>query len=179
MKSLVVYYSKNGSNKYLAGKVAQSIKADLEEIKPRLNLFFFLLLSSLTKISLGIKSLKHEVEGYDRIIICGPIWMGLHISPLRDFIKKYRDQIASFYLISCCGSKDAGKNDKFGYETVFQQVRETADEKCIHCEAFPIDLVIPEDKKEDDAATMNTRLSDKNFTGPIQERFETFIQMLS
>ena len=179
MKTLVVYYSKNGSNKYLAEKVADSVKGDLEAIKPRLNLFFFLLLSSLTKISMGIKSLKHNVAEYDRTIVCGPIWMGQHISPLRDFIKKYRNSINKFYLISCCGSKDATKDDKFGYAGVFKKVKETAGEKCVHCEAFPIDLIVPDDKKEDDEAVMNTRLSDENFMGPIKDRFESFVQLLS
>ena len=50
-------------------------------------------------------------------------------------------------------------------------------DKCIRCEAFPIGPVLPEDKK-DNNAVMKTRLSDNNFAGEIQKRFENFIQLL-
>jgi hypothetical protein len=45
--------------------------------------------------------------------------------------------------------------------------------------AFPIDLVVPEDKKENPEAIMKTRLSDTNFNGAIKERFDQMIATLS
>ena len=34
MKTIVLYYSKNGSNRYLAHEIAKGLSCDMEEIKP-------------------------------------------------------------------------------------------------------------------------------------------------
>jgi hypothetical protein len=177
MKTLVVYYSFTGSNKYLAEKIAHILKSDCEAIRPRLNVFPLLMLFSLVKTGLGIMSIKHSVNEYDRVVVCGPIWMGRLISPLHDFITKYRKHIKSLYFVTCCGSSDAAKNDKFGYAGLFQQLKNMLGDTCIHCEAFPIGLVVPLDKKEDGSAVMKTHLSDENFTGEIQTRLDKFITL--
>ena len=105
--------------------------------------------------------------------------MGQLISPLRDIINKYRKNINTLYFATCCGSSDAVKDDKFGYATVFPQIERMVRDKCILCEAFPIGLVLPEDKQKDSDAIMKSRLSDNNFTGQIQKRFESFIQKVT
>jgi flavodoxin len=178
-KTIVMYYSNTGSNRYLAEKIADRLGCDIEEINPRPNIFPVLLLLSALKTSWGIKSLKHNLKEYDRIILCGPIWMGKLISPLRGFINKTRQHINQLYFITCCGSGDAVKNDKFGHATVFQIVREILGDKCVHCEAFPIGLVLPEDKQKDGDTIMKTRLSDTNFSGDIETRFDNFIKKIS
>jgi flavodoxin len=179
MKFLVVYYSKTGSNKYLAEKVAHTLKSDIQAIEPRLNFLPFLILFSLIKTGMGVKALKHNLNEYDRIVLYGPIWMGQFIYPLRDFIQKYGKSINRLYFASCCGSGDADKDGKFGHGQVFRQVKAMMGNKYVLCEAFPIGLVVPEDKIKDGNAIMKTRLSDNNFTGEIQRRFEDFIQRVS
>lgn len=175
MKSLVVYYSKSGNNAYLAQKIADSLGGEREAIRPRANVFPALLLFSALKISPGIKPLTHRVDDYDAVILCGPIWMGQVISPLRDVLKQYGSRINRLYFATCCGGGDEQKDGKFGYASVFQQVRQAAGDTVAHCEAFPISLIVPEDKAGDGDAVMKTRLSDQNFSGPLQERFEQFI----
>lgn len=177
-KTIVIYYSNTGSNRYLAEKIAQRLDCDIEAIRPRPNLFFILMLLSALKTSWGIKSLNHNPAQYDRIVLCGPIWMGNFISPLRGFINKYRKQIKQLYFVTCCGSSDAVKNDKFGHGTVFQLVKDMLGDTCVLCRAFPIGLVLPEDKQQDSDAIMKTRLSDDNFKGEVQERFEGFIKVV-
>ena len=86
---LVIYYSNKGSNKYLAGKISKSLSCEIEEIKPRLNIFLLFLMN----IHLGIKPLKHRIEDFNMVILCGPIWMGKLIPPLRSFIKNYFNKI--------------------------------------------------------------------------------------
>jgi flavodoxin len=174
-KIIVIYYSNTGSNKYLAEKIADSLGCDIEEIKPRPNLFPVLMLLSALKTSWGIKSLRHNLDEYDRIILCGPIWMGRFVSPLRGFIKKYHKRIKHLYFVTCCGSSYAVKDDKFGHATVFKLVKEMLGDKCVLCQALPIGLMLPEDKQKDSDAIMKTRLSDNNFIGEIQERFDNFI----
>lgn len=174
-KTIVIYYSNNGSNRFLAKKITKNLNCEIEEIKPRLNVHLFLLLG----ISLGNKKVKANLSQYDRVILCGPIWMGKFIAPLKGFVKKYRKTINTLVFISCCGSSFEMKDKKFGHGLVFKEIKEMLNEKCIHCEAFPITLVLPEDKREDPNIVMKTRLSDDSFKGEILDRFNAFIQFLS
>ncbi len=172
---LVIYYSNKGSNKYLAGKISNSLSCELEEIKPRLNIFLLFLMN----IHLGIKPLKHRIEDYDRVILCGPIWMGKLIPPLRSFIKKYFNKINKLIFVTSCGSTDAKKDEKFGHGLVFKEVETFLGDKCIFCQAFPIGLVLPDNQKEDTDAFMKTHLNDENFIGEIQDRFDKFIKKVN
>ena len=174
-KIIVIYYSNKGSNKYLAGKISKSLSCESEQIKPRMNIFLLFLMN----IHLGIRPLKHKIEDYDMVILCGPIWMGKLIPPLRSFIKKYSTKINKFIFVTCCGSTDAGKDEKFGHGLVFKEVEAILNDKCIICQAFPVGLVLPEDKKEDADAFMKTHLNDENFKGEILERFDNFIEKVN
>lgn len=173
-KHLVVYYSKSGNNRYLAEKISRELKCEIVEIQPRINVFFFLILSLLTKISMGNRLLGHSLNEYESIILCGPIWMGSVIPPLRDFINKNKNNIKLLHFVTCCGSTDSGKEDKFGYATVFPKVKNMiGDDRCGIYEAFPVDLIIHGDNNED---IMKARISDDNFTGELHERFDRFIK---
>jgi flavodoxin len=175
MKTIVIYYSRKGSNKYLAEKISKSLSCEIEEIKPRLNVFLLFLMN----IHLGILSLKDDIKEYDRVILCGPIWMGKFIPPLRSFIKRYLLQIDKLVFVTCCGSTYAKKDEKFGHGLVFNEVKSILGDKCILCQAFPVGLVLPDDKKEDTDAFMKTHLNDDNFNGEIQERYNGFIKKIN
>jgi len=172
MKTIVVYYSNKGSNKYLAERISKSLSCEIEEIKPRLNIFLLFLMN----IHLGIKPLKNNIKEYDKVILCGPIWMGKFIPPLRSFIKKYFFKINKLIFVTCCGSTTAKKDEKFGHGLVFKEVENILKDKCILCQAFPVSLVLPDDKKEDTNAFMKTHLNDENFKGEIQVLYENFIR---
>jgi len=174
-KTIVVYYSRKGSNKFLAEKISKTLSTDLEEIKPRLNIFLLFLMN----IHLGIKPFKTKIDEYDEIILCGPIWMGKLIPPLNSFIKKYFNQINKLIFVTCCGSTYDKKDEEFGHGLVFKEVESLLIDKCVFCQAFPIGLVLPDDKKEDADAFMKTHLNDENFKGEIQVRFDNFIQKIS
>ncbi len=175
MKTIVIYYSNKGSNKYLAGKISKSLSYELEEIRPRLNLFLLVLMN----LHLGIKPLKHNIKEYDIIILCGPIWMGKIIAPFRCFIKKHYNEINKLIFVTCCGSTYKKKYEKFGHGLVFKEIENIFKNKCIFCQAFPIGLVLPDDKKEDTDAFMKTHLNDENFKGEIQEQFNNFINKVN
>jgi hypothetical protein len=108
---------------------------------------------------------KETLAQYDRIIICGPIWMGTLVAPLRGLLQQLKNSHQEICHITCCGSKDEKKDDTFGYGTVFPKVKKIVGERLILSEAFPIVLVLPENQREDDELIMNTRLSDENFHG--------------
>lgn len=173
MRTIVIYYSRNGSNRYLANKISSDLLTDIEEIKPRLNVHLLMLMG----INFGNRKLKSQIENYDKIILCGPIWMGKLIIPLKNFVKKYSKQIQNLTFVSCCGSSFEVKDERFGHNLVFNQIRSILGEKCTHCEAFPITLIVPDDKKDDSNAFMNTHLGDDNFKGEIVNIYYNFIEM--
>jgi len=175
MKTIVVYYSNKGSNKYLAEKISRNLSSNLEEIKPRLNIFPL----QLMNIHLGIKPLKTNIEAYDKVILCGPIWMGKLIPPLRSFLKTYFENINTLVFVSCCGSTFEKKDEKFGHNLVFKNVKGLLKDKCIFCQAFPINLVLPNDKEIDNDVLMKTHLNDANFKGEIADLFNSFIKRLT
>ena len=175
MKTIVVYYSRKGSNKFLAKKIAKSLNCEIIEIKPRLNAHLFMLLG----LNFGNRKLKIDPAQYDRIILCGPIWMGKFIIPLKNFAEKYKDKIKELVFATCCGSTFEMKDDKFGHGSVFKKAKNILNEKLTHCQAFPVTLVIPDDKKNDDNVVMNTRLTINNFKGEIVEQFEQLIKKLT
>jgi len=76
------------------------------------------------------------------------------------------------------GSPDDKKNEKFGYGLVFKEVESILKDKSVLCQAFPIALVLPDDKKDDDDAFMKTHLNVENFKGEIKERFDNLIQQV-
>ena len=178
MKTIVYYYSHKGSNRFLANKIAGDLKCEMEEIKPRLNSHLLM----LTGLNLGNRKLKTKVEDYDRVILCGPIWMGKLIVPLKNFINKHINKhlskINKLIFVTCCGSSFKNKDDKFGHNHVLNEVKSILKDKCLHCEAFPIGLVLPEDQKEDSDAFMKVHLNDENFKGEIVEIYNAFKQKI-
>lgn len=171
MKTIVIYYSRKGSNKFLAEKIAKQLSCEIEAIRPRMNIFMFFLMN----IHFGIRPLKSRVEDYDYVIMCGPIWMGKFIPPLRSFITKYSSRINKLIFVTCCGSTYKQKDDKFGHGFVFKELETLLNGKCVQCQAFPIGLVMPDDQKEDTDAFMKTHLNDVNFKGEIVEIFDNFM----
>lgn len=178
-RTIVVYYSRTGNNRYLAERIAKRLSCDIEPIRPRLGSFPLILLSSILKTGLGIRALKHNLDKYDRIILCGPIWMGQLLAPLRDLLVRCRNSSGNLCFATCCGGGDAEKDSKFGYAQVFATVQKLGGGRGVDCEAFPITLVVPKDKLGDGQAVMKTRLSDENFTGEILRRFDGFVERVA
>jgi flavodoxin len=169
--SIVIYYSHTGSNRFLAQKIAEELSCEIEDIKPRIKAQLLLMMG----LSFGIKSLNKELSKYERIILCGPVWMGKFIAPLKKFAVKYKKEIKELVFVTCCGSSFEMKEKRFGHGLVFQQVKEIFRDIPVECNALPISLVLPADKQEDSEAVMKTRLSEENFTAEIKEHFDALI----
>lgn len=174
-KPIVIYYSRTGNNKFLAEKISQSLNCDIVPIKPRFNLF---LLQMVSKNGGGIQPMKVNLDDYSHVILCGPIWMGKLVGPLRGFVKKYQNQIIRLYFATCCASGDEMKNEKFGHGIVFQTLKEIIGDKCEYCEAFPVGLVVEEDQKKKSDVLMKIRLSETIFTGEIENRLHKFLNQI-
>lgn len=179
MNTLVLYYSRTGNNRYLAEHIARRLNADLEPIRPRLGGLFFQILFSFLPISPGIRPVQADVRRYNRLIVVGPVWMGRLIAPLRSALTRYGARVNEVDFATCCGSADADKDGTFGYNGVFSQVRELLGARCRQCEAFPVVLALPEDKRKDEQAVMNARLSDESFGPELQSRLDDFLLSLA
>lgn len=174
MKTIVYFYSHKGSNRYLANKMAKDLNSEIEELKPLLNVHLLMLMG----LNLGNRRIKSNPADYDRMILCGPIWMGKLIVPLKNFIHKYHKSIRELVFVTCCGSSFSKKDEKFGHNLVFKNLRNILEKKCIHCEAFPIGIVLPEELREAPDAFMKTHLNDANFKGEIAGIYDAFIQKM-
>lgn len=171
-KVLVVYYSKKGSTRYLAKRLAVQTGADLEELKPRMDNMLFVALG----IDGGNRRLKHNPGDYDKVVLCGPVWMGMVLSPMKRFIRRFSSDISSLYYLISCASDEKSRDDKFGYGTVAKKVEELCGEKLKAWDYYSVLDVLSEEERENDQLVMNTRLSDKNFNGKIAEKLDTFIK---
>ncbi|HPE39764.1 MAG TPA: hypothetical protein PLI77_01600 [Bacteroidales bacterium] len=174
MKSIIVYYSKGGNNKYLAQKMGKSLQCEVVPLEPRITFFPLLLL----RLSLGLKPIQRNFENFDKIYLVGPIWMGTIVKPLYDFMIKYKSKVKSLVFVTCCASNYKMKEDKFGHGVVFQKVKTLMGEKCIHCEAIPISLVLPEEKRDNSELVMKTKLSDTTFGGEFEQMYNNFIDKM-
>ncbi len=132
----------------------------------------------LMGVNLGNQKLKTKIEDYDRVILCGPIWMGKLIVPLRNFIIKNKNVLKSLVFVTCCGSTFEKKDEKFGHNFVLKEVKDILKDKCVHCEAFPKTIVLPDELKDAPDAFMKTDLNDENFKGEIQIIFDNFISRI-
>ncbi|MDC7225769.1 MAG: hypothetical protein PQJ61_03270 [Spirochaetales bacterium] len=177
MNMVVVYYSGKGSNKFLAGKAADALDCEAVELKPRAP--GLVMPATATKISFGNKPVTQDIAGFDRVVLCGPLYMGSIAAPCSDFIRKYGKAAKRIDFITCCGSTDEKKDDTFGYGRVFAKLKECLGSKAGEFEAFPIQLLLPEDKKNNDNEMMNTRMNDDNFNEAVQQRLYSFQSKLS
>lgn len=97
MKTLILYYSRNGHTKKVAEAISNSFKCDIEEVidqKNRKGILGWIFagrdatLGNLTKIN----DLSYDVSAYDTIIIGTPVWAGNMAPAIRTMILQYEEQ---------------------------------------------------------------------------------------
>lgn len=98
MRTLVVYYSRTGTTRDVAGAIARAMNADLEEIvdtRGRGGLLGFLrsaVQSSLER-STPIQSSKRDPHDYDLVIVGTPVWAANVSSPVRAYLSAKRGRL--------------------------------------------------------------------------------------
>jgi hypothetical protein len=178
MKPVVIYYSRTGNNRFVALRLAEALGCPAEELKPRARSYAALLASSFLGIGGRTKKLQAELADCDRVVLCGPLWMGRLAAPARHFLLHDGKAIKRIDLVSCCGSGDERKSDRFGYETAFAMARKRAGPRLVETCALPIGLAV-EGSPKDSAAVMAARLSEATFTGEIRKRFDELVARLN
>lgn len=108
MKTLILYYSRNGHTKKVAEAISNSFKCDIEEVidqKNRKGILGWIFagrdatLSNLTKIN----DLVHDISSYDLIIIGTPNWAGNMSPAIRTMILQYEEQFKDVAFFCTAG----------------------------------------------------------------------------
>ena len=110
MKTAVVYYSMSGNTALAAKLAAQTLGADLIEVKPEkafpdkgVRKFIWGGKSAVMAQTPKLLPYSFEPERYERILIASPIWASTFAPPIRSFLTERLDAIKEkqFACIFC------------------------------------------------------------------------------
>jgi len=121
MKTLVLYFSRSGNNFFLAKKLEEETGGVLEKIQPRMGGLFFLLLLSALGLDPGIKKIPLLKEQWDHIIVCGPVYMGLLLYPMKKALSQALKTQGKVSFATACGSSEKDKDSRFSFYRVFEK----------------------------------------------------------
>ncbi len=116
---LVVYYSRNGSTKEVAEKLAEYLECDTAEIiskKKYRGPFGFLAAgrSSMRGELVEIKEPELKPENYESVIICSPVWASRPSSPVRTYLNSNKGKFKQLSYVLTMG----GTGFEQAYETL-------------------------------------------------------------
>ena len=97
-KELVVCFSRLGYTKKIAYELADKTGAELLELKTDEMTegtlgFWWCGRFGMHKWGMELKEIKNNVEKYNKVIICTPIWVFGMSAPIREFCKKYSGKV--------------------------------------------------------------------------------------
>lgn len=118
MRTAIVYYSMSGNTEYVAGKIAENLKADIIRINPvkaypskGAKKFIWGGKSAVMGDTPKLLPYEFNAENYDRIIIGTPVWASTFAPPIKTFISENPDigkkKIAVFTSFSGGGADKA------------------------------------------------------------------------
>ena len=114
MKTLVVYYSHDGSTKLIADTVADTLCADIIELKPQKNIdasgakiVYWGLRQLITQPKPELQPLEKNPDDYDLIVIGTPVWSYTYAPPLKTFFDEYKFLEKQIILFCCHGGQKA------------------------------------------------------------------------
>jgi len=108
---LVVFHSRTGTTRRVAQAIADSLKADIEEIvdrKQRTGLFGYLGAGrdAMRRRLTPIGEPARDPSGYDLVIVGTPIWVGRMSSPVRSYLDRHRGRFAAAGFFCTCGGRN-------------------------------------------------------------------------
>ncbi len=173
-KFIILYYSKTGNSKFIAEKLSKILSADIKEIKPVINNLIFLFLLSLMRISIPTNISKKDFAGYSDVIIIGPVWGGLLVSPLRNTLKKCRKSEQHIHFALTCETGDDKKNEKYGYVHILKEAQDLGGSLVKTTAAFPTTLVNDDNRAWSPKLSEKVKFTTENFNEAIQNRLLVF-----
>ena len=174
-KYLVLYYSNTGNSEFIAKKISQKLACEAKKIIPLIDNVLVLFLMSALKINIPVNISKKEIENYDDIIIIGPIWGGLLISPLKTIILKCIKASKNIHFAVTCETKDENKNDKYGYANTLKYVEYLGDKFIKNTDGFSTFSVNSINKSVNQKILQKIKITEENFNGALSLRVEDFV----
>jgi len=126
MKSLVVFYSRTGVTKRVAGAIQTLLGCDVEEIvdlKKRGGLFGFIVAGkdAMLKKQTPIKPLEKNPADYDLVIIGTPVWAWTMSCATRTYIMQNKENFRNVAFFCTAGSS--------GIDSTFRHMEELSCKK--------------------------------------------------
>lgn len=116
MNTLVVYFSFEGNTKFIAEKIAETISADMIELKTSkkypeggVGKYFWGGKSVIFGEKPKLINQPIDLKRYERLIIGTPVWAGSFTPPIKSFISQYKIQGKKVALFACHGGGGAKK----------------------------------------------------------------------
>ncbi|MFN4084195.1 MAG: hypothetical protein ACK4K9_11240 [Bacteroidia bacterium] len=162
----------------MANKLAVEINCEIAEIKPMFKNVVLLFLMSFLKINIPIKIEGKQLTNYDEIIIFGPVWGGLLISPLRTAIKKCIKANKKFHFAITCESGQADKDTEYGYNHVFGLLDKYAGYWVLEKTAFSSTLVKNFVAKKSVTET-KVQITDENYSDALHQKILDFANKIT
>jgi menaquinone-dependent protoporphyrinogen IX oxidase len=104
MKTLIIYFSYSGNNRFLAEHLAKRMESDLCPIvEQKRRTLLTILLDMLFRREPKIKPLECAVSDYEQIILVSPVWGSKLATPLKSLIKSEKSALSSYSFITFCG----------------------------------------------------------------------------
>lgn len=176
-KYLILYYSKTGNSKFLSERIEEKVSnSSLRRITPKINGLLYVFLMSTLKIGVGTGVSKKHINECDEIIIVGPVWGGLLISPLKSILKKCANLGKNIHFAVTCETSDEEKNDKYGYEQVLIKAKKVGGKFVKTTEAFPTALVKNDSESWSPKLSGKTKIEVENYKGEIVLRLKEFVE---
>ena len=110
MKSLVIFYSLEGNTKLIATTIANTINADILELKTKktyagkkLTKYFWGGRDVLFNSKPELEKIDKDINDYETIFIGTPIWVGTYAPPFNTFLNDYKIENKNIALFACHG----------------------------------------------------------------------------
>ena len=158
----------------MAKKISNELNCDLERVYPWFNYTGLLFLISLLKISIPTNISNRLINEYEEIIIIGPIWGGLLISPLRTLIKKCIRLSKTIHFAVTCETTEEDCDNEYGYNRVLKSTKEMGGELVKTTAAFSTSLIKGYDGKIKKDITVKAKITEDNFSDELRERLNSF-----
>jgi len=129
---LVVYYSRTGNTRTLAGDLVAALKADVDQLddrRDRCGVFGYLRCAreALNKRTVQLLPPAYDPSNYDVVVLGTPVWAGNICSPLRSYVATHKARLPQVAFFCTQGGS--------GAEKVFRDLAEL-------CGRSPLDTLV-------------------------------------
>jgi hypothetical protein len=113
-KTLVVYYSRTGYTRDLAGEIVSTLRADVDQLddrRDRCGVLGYLRCAreALKKQTVELLPPVYDPSNYDVVVLGTPVWAGNICSPLRSYVAAHAAQMKQIAFFCTQGGSGAEK----------------------------------------------------------------------